>query len=112
MADIPRHIEGAHEGKVLVSGFLKKFERNQSSFYYSADSKNIREEYEILIHELKMYNPECSIKKRVLAISKSVCLTRTDEEIRKDLPDLPRVFISSVTARVLTRSKICSESTD
>jgi GTP-binding protein len=63
-----------------------------------ADSRDIRAEYEILLNELKMYNPQLLDKKRVLAVSKSDLL---DEELmnetRKALPELPRVFISSVT---------------
>ena len=101
MADIPGIIEGAHEGKGLGIRFLRHIERNSILlFIIPADSKNIREEYEILIHELKMYNPELLDKKRVLAISKSDMLDEElTKEIRKDLPDLPRVFISSVTGQ-------------
>ena len=99
MADIPGIIEGAHEGKGLGIRFLRHIERNSILlFVIPADSKNIREEYEILINELKMYNPELLDKKRVLAISKSDLLDEElMEEIRRDLPGLPRVFISSVT---------------
>lgn len=107
MADIPGIIEGAHEGKGLGIRFLRHIERNSILlFMVPADSKNIREEYEILINELKMYNPELLDKNRVLAISKSDLL---DEElmaeIRKDLPDVPRVFISSVTGLGLATLK-------
>jgi GTP-binding protein len=107
MADIPGIIEGAHEGKGLGIRFLRHIERNSILlFMVPADSKNIREEYEILINELKMYNPELLDKNRVLAISKSDLL---DEEllaeIRKDLPDVPRVFISSLTGLGLTTLK-------
>ncbi|MCX6333893.1 MAG: GTPase ObgE [Bacteroidia bacterium] len=99
MADIPGIIEGAHEGKGLGIRFLRHIERNSILlFLVPADSSNIREEYEILLNELKMYNPQLLDKKRVLAISKSDLL---DEELmgetRKDLPDVPRVFISSIT---------------
>ncbi len=107
MADIPGIIEGAHEGKGLGIRFLRHIERNSILlFIVPADSKNIREEYEILLNELRMYNPELLDKKRVMAISKSDLL---DEElmieIRKDLPDLPRVFISSITGLGLTTLK-------
>ena len=62
-------------------------------FMVPADSKNIKGEYEILVNELKMYNPELLDKKRVLAISKSDMLDEElMNEIRKDLPDIPRVF--------------------
>jgi GTP-binding protein len=99
MADIPGIIEGAHEGKGLGIRFLRHIERNSILlFMIPADSNDIRAEYEILLNELRMYNPQLLDKKRVLAISKSDLL---DEELmketRKDLPDVPRVFISSVT---------------
>jgi GTPase len=99
MADIPGIIEGAHEGKGLGIRFLRHIERNSILlFIIPADSKDIRGEYDILLNELRMYNPELLDKKRVLAISKSDLLD--DElmtEIRKDMPDIQRVFISSVT---------------
>jgi GTP-binding protein len=107
MADIPGIIEGAHEGKGLGIRFLRHIERNSMLlFMVPADSNNIREEYEILVNELKMYNPELLDKNRVLAISKSDLLD--DElmnEIRNDLPDLPRVFISSLTGQGIVTLK-------
>jgi GTPase len=99
MADIPGIIEGAHEGKGLGIRFLRHIERNSVLlFMVPADSKDLKKEYEILVNELKMYNPELLDKKRVLAITKSDLL---DEELmnemRKDMPDIQRVFISSIT---------------
>jgi GTP-binding protein len=107
MADIPGIIEGAHDGKGLGIRFLRHIERNSMLlFMVPADSKNIREEYEILLNELKEYNPELLDKKRLLAISKSDMLDEElINEIRKDLPDLPRVFISSVTGQGITTLK-------
>ncbi len=107
MADIPGIIEGAHEGKGLGIRFLRHIERNSILlFMVPADSKNIKEEYEILINELRSYNPELLDKKRVLAISKSDLLdAELMDEIRKDLPDMPRVFISSHTGMGITTLK-------
>jgi GTP-binding protein len=107
MADIPGIIEGAHEGKGLGIRFLRHIERNSILlFVVPADSKNIRQEYEILLNELKMYNPELLDKKRVLAISKSDLLDEElMREVKKDLPDVPRVFISSITGLGLTTLK-------
>lgn len=101
MADIPGIIEGAHEGKGLGIRFLRHIERNSMLlFIIPADSKNIRGEYEILVNELREYNPELLDKKRLMAISKSDMLDEElMNEIRKDLPDLPRVFISSLTGQ-------------
>jgi GTP-binding protein len=108
MADIPGIIEGAAEGRGLGIRFLRHIERNSLLlFLVPADSKDIRQEYEVLLNELKKYNPELLDKKRLLAISKSDML---DEElmeaIKKELPtDLPSVFISSVTNKGLTELK-------
>jgi GTP-binding protein len=64
------------------------------------------EEYEILVNELKMYNPELLDKKRMLAISKSDLLDEElKKEIRLNLPDVSRVFISSVTGEGINTLK-------
>ncbi|MCE5180106.1 MAG: GTPase ObgE [Porphyromonadaceae bacterium] len=99
MADIPGIIEGASEGKGLGLRFLRHIERNSLLlFVVPADSDDIRQEYAILLRELKQYNPELLDKKHMLAISKSDMLDEElMDEIRKELPGIPSVFISSVT---------------
>ncbi len=72
MADIPGIIEGAAEGKGLGVRFLRHIERNSVLlFLVPADADDIMEQYNILLNELKKYNPELLDKERVLAISKS-----------------------------------------
>ena len=67
-------------------------------FIIPADSKNIKQEYQVLINELKLYNPELLDKKRMLAISKSDMLDKElMDEMKKDLPRISVQFISSVT---------------
>lgn len=108
MADIPGIIQGAAEGKGLGIRFLKHIERNALLlFLVAADSVNIKMEYEILLKELKTYNPELLDKRRILAVSKSDLL---DEElttaIQKELPKgLPSLFISAVTGQGITELK-------
>jgi len=99
MADIPGIIEGASEGKGLGFRFLRHIERNSLLlFLIPADADDIRKEYEILLNELKQYNPELLDKRHVLAISKSDMLDEElMQEIRCDLPEVPSVFISSIT---------------
>jgi GTP-binding protein len=72
-----------------------------------ADTDDITKEYEILLGELKKYNPELLDKDRILAISKSDMLDEElIEEIKKELPtDLPTLFISSVAQQGLTELK-------
>ncbi len=97
MADIPGIIEGAHEGKGLGLRFLRHIERNAALlFMVPADSKDIKKEYHILLNELEQYNPELLDKYRILAITKSdLADDEILEELKKDLPDIPHVFISS-----------------
>ena len=99
MADIPGIIEGASEGKGLGLRFLRHIERNSLLlFMIPADADNIKKEYEVLLNELTQYNPELLDKKHVLAISKSDMLDEElMHEISLDLPDLPTLFISSMT---------------
>ena len=100
MADIPGIIEGAAEGKGLGLRFLRHIERNSVLlFLVSADSKDILSEYNILLKELKKYNPELLDKNRLLAISKSDLLDdELKEEIKFEIPtNVDYIFISSVT---------------
>ena len=108
MADIPGIIEGAAEGKGLGLRFLRHIERNSSLlFIIPADAEDIVKEYEILIGELKKYNPELLDKDRILAISKSDMLDEElKEEIAFELPkDIPSLFISSIAQEGITEMK-------
>lgn len=102
MADIPGIIEGAAEGKGLGHYFLRHIERNATLlFLIPADSKDISKEYEILLDELRRYNPELLDKQRLLAISKSDLLDEElmemmRTELNKDFKEIPYLFISSV----------------
>lgn len=109
MADIPGIIEGASSGKGLGFRFLRHIERNSVLlFMIPADTnRSIAEEYQILIKELKAYNPELEQKPKVLAITKSDLL---DEELKKEIEkdlslSLPIIFISSVMQKGLQELK-------
>ena len=108
MADIPGIIEGASEGKGLGLRFLRHIERNSLLlFMVPGDTDDIKKEYEVLLGELKNFNPEMLDKHRVLAITKCDLL---DEELiemlKETLPtDLPVVFISSVTGQGIQELK-------
>jgi GTPase len=107
VADIPGIIEGASEGKGLGLRFLRHIERNSILlFLVPADSKDINNEYRILLKELEKYNPDLLDKKRLLAITKADLLDdELMEEIATDLPGVPNVFISSVTHANLVKLK-------
>ena len=124
MADIPGIIEGAAEGKGLGLRFLRHIERNSLLlFMVPGDTDNIRREYEILLDELRRFNPEMLTKHRVLAVTKCDLL---DEELvamlREELArggtaaepaggnpaaldGIPVVFISGVTGQGLDELK-------
>jgi len=107
MAHIPGIIEGASQGKGLGIRFLRHIERNSVLlFLVPADSKDIHEEYKILLNELKQYNPELLDKPRMLGISKADLLDQElIDEIKKDLPKIPVQFFSSITQQGITALK-------
>lgn len=110
MADIPGIIEGAAEGKGLGHYFLRHIERNSTLlFLIPSDADNIKEQYDILLDELKRYNPELLDKNRLIAISKCDML---DDELKAELKveldnELPidYVFISSVAQQGIIELK-------
>ena len=99
IADIPGIIEGAHQGKGLGLRFLRHIERNSILlFMVPADSDDIVKEYHILLNELRQFNPELLDKNHILAITKSDILDEElISEIKEDLPDVPYLFISSIS---------------
>ena len=110
IADIPGIIEGAAEGKGLGHYFLRHIERNSILlFLIPADADDIKKQYDILLDELKQYNPEILDKERFIAISKSDMLddelkAELKEELDKRLP-INYMFISSVAQQGLTELK-------
>ncbi len=108
IADIPGIIEGASEGKGIGLRFLRHIERNSILlFMVSADSDNIKKDYEILVEELRKYNPELLDKRRMLAVSK-IDLIGEDliPELQKDLPEnIDCIFFSSITGYGIDRLK-------
>lgn len=110
MADIPGIIEGAAEGKGLGHYFLRHIERNSVLlFLIPADADNITKQYEILLDELRRYNPEMLDKERLIAISKCDMLdnelqAELKTELDNELP-IPYIFISSVAQQGITELK-------
>ena len=111
IADIPGIIEGASEGKGLGHYFLRHIERNSVLlFLLSADSKDVVKEYEVLLNELKKYNPELIDKQRLIAISKSDLINEKDIEkiknkVSSGIKNIPFEFISSVSNKGLIELK-------
>lgn len=108
MADIPGIIEDAHLGKGLGHRFLKHIERNAVLlFMVPADTDHIGNEYNVLLHELEMFNEELLDKPRILAVTKSDMIDdELKEMLKSDLPPgIKTVFISSVTNKGLKELK-------
>ncbi|GLB48811.1 GTPase ObgE [Neptunitalea lumnitzerae] len=111
IADIPGIIEGAAEGKGLGHYFLRHIERNSTLlFLVPADANDIAEEYNILLKELREYNPELLDKERLVVISKSDLLddelkTELKAELDETLEGIPYMFISSVAQQNILELK-------
>lgn len=108
MADIPGIIEGASQGKGIGLRFLRHIERNSILlFMVPADSKHVGHDYEILLNELRTYNPEMLDKQRLLAVTKCDMLDEElMEQMRAELPEgVPALFISSVSGMGLDALK-------
>ena len=102
VADIPGIIEGAAEGKGLGYRFLRHIERNSTLlFLVPCDAEDVKKQYEILLDELRRYNPELLDKDRLIAVSKTDMLdeelkAELDEQLKEEFKEIPYVFISSV----------------
>jgi GTP-binding protein len=100
VADLPGIIEGAAEGKGLGHRFLRHIERNPVLLMLiPADSSNHKNEYDILMNELKEFNPDLLDKQMLVGISKADML---DEELTKEIKNefpknVPLHFFSSAT---------------
>ena len=111
MADIPGIIEGASEGKGLGHHFLRHIERNSILlFLISCETEKIVDQYNILLNELKKYNPELLDKDRIIVVSKSDLIDkkRKDKislEISKKIKNVTFDFISSVSNQGLVKLK-------
>ena len=108
MADIPGIIEGASEGRGLGLRFLRHIERNSLLlFMVPGDTDDIKHDYDVLLNELRQFNPEMLEKHRVLAVTKCDLLDdELIEMLKETLPDdLPVVFISAVTGKGIDELK-------
>ena len=103
MADIPGIIEGASDGRGLGHHFLRHIERNSVLlFLLSTESEDLVNQYNILLNELKKYNPELLDKQRIIAVSKSDLIDdkaklKIKKNISKNIKNVPFEFISSVS---------------
>ena len=92
MADIPGIIKGASEGKGLGHYFLRHIERNSVLlFLIPADTNDIKKVFDILMTELKNYNPEMIDKDYIVALSKCDLL---DDELKAEYAkEMEKIFV-------------------
>ena len=112
MADIPGIIEGASDGKGLGHYFLRHIERNSVLLYLiPIDSKNLKDEFDILQKELVKFNPELIDKQIIIAFTKCDLLDQElyDEylnEIEGEFNSkINKVMISSFSKMGISRLK-------
>ncbi|PSL32415.1 GTPase ObgE [Dyadobacter jiangsuensis] len=108
MADIPGIIEGASQGKGLGLRFLRHIERNSILlFIVPATSEDIQAEYQTLVQELRLYNPQLLDKNRLLAISKMDVISEEERvTLQENLPNgIPTLLISAITQEGIEQLK-------
>jgi len=116
VADIPGLIEGAHLGKGLGIKFLKHIERTRILVFLIDASvihlkKNKKEDYEILLNELKSYDRKLLDKPRIICFSKIDTLTDQQKKsltrniFTEEIKHTPILKISSVTGEGLEKLK-------
>jgi GTP-binding protein len=79
-------------------------------FLVPADADDIKKEYEILLDELRRYNPEMLDKDRLVVISKCDMLddelkAEMKKQLDKEIKNIPYLFISSIANQGLTELK-------
>ncbi|MBN2087723.1 GTPase ObgE [Candidatus Peregrinibacteria bacterium] len=99
VADIPGLIEGAHEGKGLGIEFLRHIERTKILVHIlDVNHENLRDEYNKLNEELKLYSNELAKKPQLLVINKTdTTIPEIIDEIKKEFKKEKPIFISAVT---------------
>jgi GTP-binding protein len=105
VADMPGLIEGAHKGKGLGTQFLRHIERTRVLvFLIDCTDENPKEQYKVLLHEMKSHNAEMIKKPQIVTITK---MDIADETIKKKIKKLtigrgiPVIPISSATGEGL-----------
>ena len=76
----------------------------------NSSTQNIKDQFDVLLDELRRYNPELLDKQRLVAISKSDMLddelkAEMKTELDTELKGIPYLFISSVAQQGLIELK-------
>ena len=105
VADMPGLLKGAHQGKGLGIQFLRHIERTRVLvFLIESTSKHPKDQFEVLLEELRSFRPELAKKPQIVAITK---MDLADDELRRQLKKVsfrrgvPVIPISSATGEGL-----------
>ena len=111
MADIPGIIKGASSGKGLGHYFLRHIERNSILlFMIPSDTNDLKKEFEVLISELREYNPELLDKNFAVALTKydlldNELIDEYEREMELIFKNIPFFMISSISTMGLNKLK-------
>jgi len=100
VADIPGIIEGASQGKGLGHQFLRHIERTRIIlFLIEVTSENMKDDFEVLLNELKSYSPKLVQKKILVSLSKADLVDSSKLSVAaknkfKGIKDKPIIFSS------------------
>ncbi|MEK7598057.1 MAG: GTPase ObgE [Patescibacteria group bacterium] len=89
IADVPGLIEGASTGKGLGIKFLKHIEKVDLIFHcISVEAQDLASQYNIVINELKTYNPRLPEKKSIILLTKIDLIDK--KEVEKKIKELKK----------------------
>ncbi|KKT75815.1 MAG: GTPase obg, partial [Candidatus Peregrinibacteria bacterium GW2011_GWA2_44_7] len=113
VADIPGLIEGAHQGKGLGDEFLRHVSRT-SILVHLLDCQSVDpfKDYEVIMNELKLYDPELAKRPQILVLNKMDTLDQETADylmkelksflVRKKKSKLPLFSISGISGQGLS----------
>jgi GTPase len=97
VADIPGLIEGAHAGKGLGIQFLRHIDRTKALvFLIEGTSEDPKNDYAVLLNELKLFNTTLPKKPRI------VVLTKADIIDEKTLRTLKKIKFGKVPTHIIS----------
>lgn len=97
VADIPGLIKGAHAGKGLGIQFLRHIERTKVLvFLIESTSNNPKEDYRVLLKELKLFSQDLPKKPKIIA------LTKIDLLDEKQLRSLKKISFGAVPVLLMS----------
>jgi GTP-binding protein len=99
VADIPGLIDGAHQGKGLGIQFLRHIERTKVlCLLIDATGEDMDADLDVLLRELKLFNPELLRKKRIVALTKADAVPGGPASLRRKKFGRTPVYVISAVA--------------